>query len=208
MHFAGVSMFKRFLAAFLLSLTAVCAQAQSNYQVLANPGRVDKPGFIEVREFFWYGCSHCYNLEPHLASWLKTKPADVNFVRTPAAFNPVWEANARGYYTAEIMGIVEKAHKPLFETIHLGKQQLFDQASLTRFYSNYGVNAGTFASTYNSFAVAGKVAQGKALAQFYRIDGVPAVVVNGKYLVTGAGPEVIATINELIAKERAAKFKK
>lgn len=197
-------MFKRFLAAFLLSLTAVTACAESNYRQLASPGRVDKPGMIEVREFFWYGCPHCYNLEPHIANWLKTKPADVNFVRSPAALNPVWEANARGYYTAEIMGIAEKTHMPLFQAIQVRKERLFDQASLTKFYSQFGINPATFASTYNSFAVSGKVGQSKTLAQYYGLDGVPAIIVNGKYLVKGEGPEVIRTINELIAKERAA----
>jgi thiol:disulfide interchange protein DsbA len=201
-------MFKRLVAALLLSLTAVAAHAETNYTVLSKPGRVEKPGLIEVREFFWYGCPHCYNLEPHLNGWLKTKPADVNFIRTPAALNPVWEANARGYYTAEIMGLVEKTHEPLFKAVQTGRKRLFDQASLTQFYSSFGVNAATFASTYNSFAVSGKVGQSKALAQQYGIDGVPAVIVNGKYLVKGEGPQVIATINELIAKERAANKKK
>jgi thiol:disulfide interchange protein DsbA len=201
-------MFKRLIATLLLGLLATSALAAGNYQTLAKPGRVDKPGLIEVREFFWYGCSHCYNLEPHMVAWAKTKPADVNFVRTPAALNPVWEASARGYYTAEIMGILEKSHGALFHAIHRGGQRYFDQASLTRFYSGFGVNPNTFASTYNSFAVSGKVAQSRSLAQFYGLDGVPAVIVNGKYLVKGEGPEVVATINELIAKERAAARRK
>lgn len=197
-------MFKRLFATVLLSLAAVTAVA-GPYQTLANAGRVEKPGLIEVREFFWYGCPHCYTLEPHLANWLKSKPADVNFVRTPAALNPVWEASARGYYTAEIMGILEKSHGPLFQAIHRGGQRYYDQASLTKFYSSFGVSPATFASTYNSFAVSGKVERSRALAKFYGLDGVPAVIVNGKYLIKGEGPEVVATINELIAKERAAK---
>lgn len=200
-------MFKRLIATVLLSLAAVSAYAESNYRTVPTPGRLDKPGLIEVREFFWYGCGHCYKLEPHLAAWLKSKPADVNFVRTPAALNPVWEANARGYYTAEIMGILEKSHDALFKSIHLGNQRLFDQASLTRFYSGFGVNPATFGSTYNSFAVSGKVAQSRALAQFYGLDGVPAVVVNGKYVIKGDGAQVITTLNELIARERAAARK-
>lgn len=200
-------MFKRFLAALTLGFAAFTVQA-ADFQLLAKPGRVDKPGMIEVREFFWYGCSHCNHLEPHVAAWLKTKPADVNFVRTPAALNPVWEQNARGYYTAEILGIMEKAHGPLFQAIHAGKQQIFDKDSLARFYSGFGANPSNFNSLYNSFAVSGKVAQGKALAQQYGLDGVPAVVVNGKYLVKGSDAKVLQTVNELIAKERLAKVKK
>jgi thiol:disulfide interchange protein DsbA len=200
-------MLKRFLVALTLGVAAVTASA-ADYQVLTKPGRVDKPGMIEVREFFWYGCSHCYHLEPHVATWLKTKPADVNFVRSPAALNPVWEQNARAYYTAETLGIVEKAHGPLFQAIHVGQQRLFDQSSLTRFYSGFGANATNFANLYNSFAVSGKVAQSKTLAQYYGLEGVPAVVVNGKYLIKGSDAKVIKTINELIAKERLAKAKK
>lgn len=196
-----------FIAVLAFGLAALPAQANEGYTTLAKPGRVDKPGQIEVREFFWYGCPHCYTLEPHITKWLQTKPADVNFVRSPAALNPVWESNARGYYTMETLGLVEKTHLPLFQAIHVGKQRLFDQGSLTRFYSGFGVNAETFASTYNSFAVSGKVAQSKTLAQQYGLDGVPAVVVNGKYLVKGESEKVIETINALIAKERAAQKK-
>lgn len=197
-------MFKRFVATLFLGLAAFSAHAEGNYTKIATPGRLDKPGMIEVREFFWYGCPHCYRLDPYLETWLKTKPADVNFVRTPAALNPVWEANARGYYTAETVGLVEKTHVPLFQAIHVGQQRLFDQTSLATFYAGFGIPANTFSSTYNSFAVSGKVAQSKALAQQYGIDGVPAIIVNGKYLVKGEDQKVIVTLNELIARERAA----
>lgn len=201
-------MFKRFLAFMLLSLTTLVACADNNnYRVLASPGPVEKPGMIEVREFFWYGCPHCYKLEPYIENWLKTKPADVNFVRTPAALNPVWEANARGYYTAELMGKVDQSHLALFNAIQQRGQRLFDQQSLAQFYSQFGIDPGTFASTYNSFAVSAKVSQSRKLAQQYAIEGVPTVIVNGKYMVKGEGPEVISTINQLIAKERAAKSK-
>lgn len=193
-----------FMAVFTLAFTALFAHADESYTVLKKQGRVDKPGLIEVREFFWYGCPHCYSLEPYMDAWLKTKPADVNFVRTPAAMNPVWETNARGYYTAETLGLVEKTHQPLFQAIQVGRQRLFDQSSLTKFYAGFGIKPETFASTYNSFAVSGKVAQSKTLAQFYGLDGVPAVIVNGKYLVKGDGGKVVETINALIAKERAA----
>ncbi|MDF3030979.1 MAG: thiol:disulfide interchange protein DsbA/DsbL [Moraxellaceae bacterium] len=201
-------MFKRFLAAFLLSLTAIAAHAESNYRVLSKPGRVDKPGMIEVREFFWYGCRHCYSLEPHLVKWLQTKPADVNFIRTPAALNPQWEVNARGYYAVDMMGLTAKTHAALFHAIHVAGERPFDQQSLARFYSKLGVDPAAFNGNYNSFAVSGQVAKGRKLAQDYGLEGVPAVVVNGKYVISGDGPAVISTLNELIAKERAATRRK
>lgn len=197
-------MLKRFFATVVLGFLALTAHANPNYIVLAKPGPVEKPGMIEVREFFWYGCGHCYNLEPHMKAWLKTKPADVNFVRTPAALNPVWEQNARGYYAAEMLGVLERSHDALFQAIHVAKEKLFDQASLARFYAGFGADTKKFDSLYNSFAVSGKVGQGKNLAKQYGLEGVPALVVNGKYLVKGSDARALATVNELIAQERAA----
>lgn len=177
--------------------------AGKDYTVLTTPGKVDKPGMVEVREFFWYGCPHCYTLEPFVANWLKTKPANVNFVRTPAAMNQVWEQNARGYYAVDLMGLTEKAHKPLFDAIHQKGQRLFDQKSLANFYQGYGVDSTKFNGMYNSFAVSGKIAQSKQLAQNYKLDGVPALVVNGKYVVKGESQKVIQIVNYLVNKERA-----
>jgi thiol:disulfide interchange protein DsbA len=177
--------------------------AGKDYTVLSNPGTVEKAGQIEVREFFWYGCPHCFKLEPFVANWLKTKPADVNFVRTPAAMNPVWEQNARGYYAVDLMGLTEKVHKPLFDTINLNNQRLFDQNSLANFYKNYGVDTAKFNGMFNSFAVSGKIAQSKQLAQKYQLDGVPALVINGKYVVKGESQKVVDVANFLINKERA-----
>lgn len=179
--------------------------AGRDYTVLSNPGGVEKPGLIEVREFFWYGCPHCYKLEPYVANWLKTKPADINFVRTPAAMNPVWEQNARGFYAVEMMGLTARVHEPLFNAIQVGRQRLFDQASLGQFYARQGVDLNKFNALYNSFPVAGKIAQSRALATRYQLDGVPAMVVNGKYVVKGEDAKVVQVVNYLIAKERASR---
>ena len=177
--------------------------AGKDYTVLSNPGKVEKPGMIEVREFFWYGCPHCYRLEPYVASWLASKPANINFVRSPAAMNPVWEQNARGYYAVDLMGLTNKVHKPLFDAIHQKNQRLFDLKSLANIYQGYGVDSNKFNAMFNSFAVSGKIAQSKQLAQAYQLDGVPALVVNGKYVVKGEDQKVIQVVNYLINKERA-----
>ena len=181
--------------------------AGKDYTVLSSPGTVEKPGQIEVREFFWYGCPHCYRLEPYVAGWLAKKPADVNFVRSPAAMNPVWEQNARGYYAVDLMGLTAKVHKPLFDAIHQGNQRLFDQNSLANFYKGYGVDTAKFNGMFNSFAVSGKIAQSKQLAQKYQLDGVPALVINGKYVVKGEDQKVLDVTNYLIGKERLAAKK-
>jgi thiol:disulfide interchange protein DsbA len=177
-----------------------------DYKLLASPSPAT-PGVIEVREFFWYGCPHCFRLDPFVTNWLKTKPKDVNFVRTPAALNPVWEGNARGYYAVEMMGLVEQTHTPLFNTIHEKQVRIFDEDSLAHFYQRYGVDSAKFHGLFNSFAVTGKVAQSKALAQKYQIEGVPAVVVNGKYVVSGENAKVLEVTDFLIAKERGAAKK-
>ena len=200
------------MSAALLSLSAVSSISMAaepfiagkDYTVLSPAGTVEKAGMIEVREFFWYGCPHCYKLEPHINNWLKTKPANVNFVRTPAALNPVWEQNARGYYAVELMGMTEKVHGPLFTAIHTQNQRIFDQTGLASFYQKLGVDANRFNSLFNSFAVTGKVAQSKSLAMKYKLEGVPAVVVNAKYVVKGEDAKVVQVVNYLIAKERAS----
>ncbi|MEC7120024.1 MAG: thiol:disulfide interchange protein DsbA/DsbL [Pseudomonadota bacterium] len=199
------------LSVLAVSGTSVAADpfvAGKDYTVMTTAGTVEKPGMIEVREFFWYGCGHCNHLEPFVANWLKTKPADVNFVRTPAAMNPVWEQNARGFYAVEMMGkMTQSLHEGLFKVIHQSNQRLFDQKSLATFYKGQGIDETRFNSLYNSFAVTGKVSQSKALATRYRLDGVPAMVVNGKYIVRGNDQKVVDVVNFLVAKERQAAAK-
>jgi thiol:disulfide interchange protein DsbA len=194
------------LSMFGLSTANYAAEpyvANKDYTVLSTAGTVEKAGMIEVREFFWYGCPHCFKLEPYVAGWLKTKPADINFIRTPAALNPVWEQNARGYYAVDMMGLTAKAHAPLFEAIHVKGLRPFDQVALATFYKTQGVDTARFNGLYNSFAVTGKVAQSKALAMKYRLEGVPALVVNAKYVVKGEDGHALDVVNYLIAKERA-----
>lgn len=195
------------LTTTLLSVTGVSFAADyvegKDYKRVPQIGKVDVANKIEVREFFWYGCGHCYHLEPYLQTWLRQLPKDVNFVRTPAAMNPVWEQNARGYYVSEMLNIRKKAHIPLFNAINKNGQQLFDQKSLAQFYTRYGVDEAKFNSLFNSFAVTGKINQAKNLAMHYQLTGVPAVVVNGKYIVQGSDQHTVDVVNYLVEKERA-----
>lgn len=201
-------MLMRSLAALMLvSLSWVASAAVpvegKDYTVLASPAPVEVPGKVEVREFFWYGCPHCFRLDPFVEKWLATKPANVNFIRTPAALNGTWEVNARGFYVAQMLGKEEVSHVPLFNAIHIQHQQLFDPDSLAGFYQGYGIDPGTFSADYNSFTVIGKIARSKALMQQFAIDGVPAMVVDGKYLVKGETAAVVDTVAFLVAKESA-----
>ena len=176
--------------------------AGKDYRVLDNPENISGDAII-VREFFWYGCPHCFKLNPHMEKWAKTKDKDVAFFKTPAALNPVWETNARGFYAAQLLGYEDKTHDALFNAIHKDGKKLFDQASLAKWYGAQGVDQKKFNSLYNSFAVGTKIGRSQAGAKRYQLTGVPAVVVQGKYVVTGEDAKVAQVVDYLVDKARA-----
>ncbi|MGE8683888.1 MAG: thiol:disulfide interchange protein DsbA/DsbL [Acinetobacter sp.] len=193
------------LLAFSGSTMAAQFVAGTDYTVLPQPVKVERPGKIEVREFFWYGCPHCFTLEPHMQAWLKQLPKDVRFVRTPAAMNPFWEQGARAYYASEALGVRQKAHLQLLHDIHVGQKNILEQGAFAKFYTRYGVPEAKFNSTYNSFAVSSKIAQAKSLAAQYKLSGVPAITVNGKYIVQGEDARTVEIVKYLVDQERKAK---
>lgn len=191
--------------AFSAQTMAADFVAGKDYTVVQNPGKISVPGKIEVREFFWYGCPHCFTLEPHMQTWLKKIPKDVHFVRTPAAMNPLWEQGARAYYVSEALGVRKRTHLPLFHVNHAGNQQVLQKDAFAKFFTQYGVPEAKFNSMYGSFAITAKVAESNQLAQQYQLSGVPAVVVNGKYVVQGENAKVTQVVDYLVNKERKAK---
>ncbi len=160
---------------------------------------------VEVIEFFWYGCPHCYQFEPELEKWKATLPKNVQFIRQPAVFSAVWGKHAKAYFTAEVLGVVDKVHADLFDAIQVKKQKLESEADLAAFFMAHGVAKADFTAAYNSFIVDTKMRKAKAMGPRYGLTGVPAVIVNGKYLVNGrsAGSheKMITVINDLIAQE-------
>ena len=166
---------------------------------------VDK---IEVLEFFWYGCPHCYKFEPVLSKWLETKSSNVEFIRVPAVFRPEWKVHARTYYALQAMGLGEKYHVAIFEAIHKDKKKISSEEKITDFLVSQGVNESDFKAAYNAFAVDGQVRKAIKKVKDYEIKGVPAMAVNGKYLVAGknAGTyeNVIKVVEYLIKQEEAA----
>jgi len=140
-----------------------------------------------------------------MQGWLKKLPKDVRFVRTPAAMNPLWEQAARAYYVSEALGVRQKAHLQLFHDIHDKQRPILEQAQLAKFYTRYGISEEKFNTTYKSFPISSKIAQAKNLTAQYQLSGVPAVTVNGKYIVQGNDAKVIQVVNYLIEKERKAK---
>ena len=192
----------------LVSMTA-CADAYTqgqDYIELSNPQPTTSGEKIEVVELFWYGCPHCYHLDPFLEDWVASKPDDVEFVRMPAVLGKRWGLLAKAYYTAELLGVVDKIHLALFKALHEDKKKINDEAALQDFFVDQGVSAEDFKNTFNSFAVNVKVNNARQVTRRYAITGVPTIIVNGKYSTSPglarSNEGVIKVMNYLIEKER------
>lgn len=170
------------------------------YARLATPSP-STPGQIEVVEMFWYGCPHCYDLEPTVQAWLKSKPENVKFTKIPISLGASWESGARAFYAAQELGVLDKLHQPLFEAFHK-RRKLNDVDDLAAFAAEHGVDAEAFRKAYSSFKTETELRRGNQLAERYGVRGVPAVIVNGQYEVRS--PRVFAVVDFLIAKESAA----
>jgi thiol:disulfide interchange protein DsbA len=182
-------------------------QPGTHYRLMTpvQPTSVD-PGKVEVLEIFWYGCPHCYTLEPHLREWVKNDmPANAEFVQIPAALNRGWQVHARAFYTAEALGRLDEMHEGMFKALNVDRNPLSTEDQLIEFFGNYGVSKQEFLEAFNSFAVQTKLRRADSLVRRYRITGVPAVVVNGKYVtgadVAGGVPQLFEVIDFLIEKE-------
>jgi len=168
------------------------------------PPLSDEGARHEVVELFWYGCSHCYDFEPHIKQWKLNKADDVSFVRLPAIFNPRWEQHARAYYALELMGELETGHDLLFSGIHEQGRSLNDLDSMARFLAANDIDEAKFRETFSSFAVETKINRAKQLIRQYQVTGVPTVIVDGEYKTSasqaGGYPQLIGVIEELTAK--------
>jgi len=188
-----------------LLIAAPLAFAQGNYTELKTPQPVEaQGGKIDVVEFFWYGCIHCYNLEPALESWVKKLPPDVQFRRVPAVFNPRWGHDAAIFYTFEAMGLLDKLHKPLFDAIHRGGLRTDNPQALDQWLQKQGVEPKKFNETMRSFAVQSKTRRAIQLTTGYAIEGTPAMAVQGRYVVN-AGDGILQTVSGLVDRARKEK---
>ncbi len=200
---------KKSLIFLLLMMSSVVSQAADftegvNYKKIA-PQPTDTGDRIEVLEFFWYGCPHCYSFEPYIKAWKKTKPANVEFVRVPAVFRPDWEVQARTYYALSNMGVIEDLHGKIFTAIHKDKKRLNKKQLITDFVVQNGVDRKKFEAEYNSFSVDSMVRKAKKKQTAYKIQGVPTIAVNGKYMtsgsMSGSYENMIKIVDYLVAKE-------
>lgn len=177
-----------------------------NYTVLKPEQPVNAPGKIEVLEFFWYGCIHCYSLEPLLEPWVKGLAPDVQFRRVPAIFNNRWAHDAAIFFSFEAMGVLDKLHRPLFEAIHVDRLRTDDGRALGAWLQKQGVDAKRFEEVTKSFGVQSKVRQAQQVTLGYRIDGTPAMAVHGRYTVSpeqgGSQRGVLSVVDHLVALTR------
>lgn len=193
--------------------TTVNAQAQSefvegtHYVKLSQPHAVPGGGKIEVLEFFWYGCPHCAAFEPALDGWQKKLPADVAFRRMPVAFREEpFTTHQRLFFTIEAMGLVDTMHRKVFNAIHLDHARLDKLPDIVEFVTKNGVDGVKFSEVFNSFSVQTKARQAKQLAESYRIDGVPALGIQGRFYTSGSmagsGERSLAVADYLIQRVR------
>jgi thiol:disulfide interchange protein DsbA len=195
------------LLGILAPVHAAEFEAGKHYTELRNPVPVAVPGKIEVVEMFWYGCPHCYHLEPALREWSKKLPADVNFIHVPALFGNLWQIHGQLFLALESMGVESKVRTAVFEAIQKQGNRLKTPEEMAEFLAGHGVDKAKFLATYNSFAIKGQMQKAMKLGMAYQVTGVPALIVNGKYRlnVPSSEPEQLLKLADfLIEKERAA----
>jgi thiol:disulfide interchange protein DsbA len=201
---------------FLFVLTAAAVMAAhgepvftlgKHYERITPQQPTESADKVEVVEVFWYGCRHCSDFEPFLEAWLAKKPEDVSFRRMPGIFAKNWIPHARAFFAAEILGVTELIHKPLFDAVHARKRPLKDEASLAEFFAEHGVSEDDFRNAFNSFTVDNEVRQAIKSSRGYGISGVPSMIVNGKYRssarLAGDFDDLLKVVDHLVDTEQA-----
>jgi thiol:disulfide interchange protein DsbA len=190
-------------AALFVSGTALAdAQLGRDYSLL-NPPQPTSTKKIEVLEFFFYGCSHCFHLHPLLSAWEKNMPKDVELTFVPTVFRDSWESMANTYYALESMGKQQQLDDDLYRAWNEQNMALVDEDRAADFVASRGVDRAKFTAAYNSFAVQSKVNRAKQMIRIYGINGTPTLVVDGKYVIEGLQPaDTIRALKEVIVLAR------
>lgn len=193
---------------------AISAPAQSTltdaqYSLVKEPITVSTGDKIEVAELFWFGCGHCYALEPKIKQWKANKPANAEFVKVPALFSRRWEFHGQAYYTMEALGAPEAAYEQFFRRIHVDRRGVNSLDQLVDFLGAYDKTKEQVESTFNSFAVDTKMRNAKKITNASGATGVPAIIVDGKYLTSqsqaGGNDQLFDVVNQLVDKAAAER---
>ncbi len=196
-------------ALFLLAVMGNSSHAANytadiHYFKLPTPQPVQTGDQIEVLELFWYGCPHCYELEPTIEKWLTNKPKNAAYVRMPAILRDTWAFHARVYFTFEAMDMEDKLHASFFDELHKRKNRIRNKEQLIPFLEANGVPKDRFFDTYDSFAVDSKVRHSQLMSGKYATTGVPTMIVDGKYRATatsaGGHEKLMDLVNFLVTK--------
>jgi thiol:disulfide interchange protein DsbA len=180
------------------------------YVELFQPVPVDTGDKIEVRELFWYRCPHCYSLEPTLNKWLAHLPPNVQFVRMPAVLRDSWALLARAYYAFDALGVADAMHPVVFDAIHKQGRKLDNVDAIADLAAEHGIDRDAFIKAFNSFAVDTKVKRAEILGRRYEADGVPTIIVDGRYRTTSSmagGHEQLMKVVDYLIKKAAAERK-
>jgi thiol:disulfide interchange protein DsbA len=197
---------RKLFAVLILSLATPFALAQAaefkegvDYLKLDRPVPTQTGDKVEVLEMFWYGCPHCFRLEPYIQQWKKEGVPDyVEIVQEPSVLNPRWAVHARAFYAAELLGVHDEIHQDMFNAIHLQRRPLNDVEQLQAFFAEHGVDELEFLDAYNSFAVETELRKAIRRDRAYKITGVPSVAVNGTYVTGGRMAGKNARMMEII----------
>lgn len=162
-------------------------ESGKDYLPLGRPAPVDAPsGKVEVVEFFWYSCPHCNAFEPSFEAWAKRLPKEVALRRVPVAFQPSFIPQQKLYYALEAMGLVDKLHTRVFQAIHGEHKRLENDGAITDWVVSQGVDRAKFLEQYNSFSMASRLSRGNQLTEAYKVEGVPAMGVAGRFYTDGS----------------------
>ncbi|MEO0047664.1 MAG: hypothetical protein RLZZ410_623 [Pseudomonadota bacterium] len=216
MKFNLSSFFKKIsLSIFLVGISSI-AFAQSrpieegfDYRVLPTSQAIEAKGKIEVLEFFWYGCPHCHDFEPQLDAWVKRQGKDVYVRKVPVAFRDDLLPHSQLFYALESLD-KSNLHAKVMDAIHVGKKKLLSESEITDWVASQGVDREAFSKAFKSFSVISKARAANQVAQSYRIDGVPTVAIQGKYITSpsitgGSKARAIDAMDHLINKARKEK---
>ncbi|MDR1934357.1 MAG: thiol:disulfide interchange protein DsbA/DsbL [Candidatus Accumulibacter sp.] len=205
--YPGIWLFTLLAGLCLLSLPAQAQPvAGRDYKLIEPAQPTDDPGRIEVIEFFSYACPHCNDLNPLIQKWVKDLPRDVFFKRVPVNYNPFYELMAKLFYTLDTTGDMARLDAELFAAIHEKGLRLVSEKNISEWAVSQGVDARRFSEAWNSFSVSSKMKRADQIARGHRIQGVPAIVVDGRYQVTSASLlDLPQTTDQVIALRRAER---
>lgn len=186
-----------------------------NYRPLVPAQPTDAaPGKVEVIEVFWYACPHCYALDPYLENWRKNKPSYVEFRRVPVTWQPVHQSHARLFYALEALGKEAVVHSAVFAEMNDRRNYMFAQGNESEtllaqvaFAKAHGISEADLTNALNSFTVQTDMSKADDLVHRYHVDGVPLMVINGKYVtdvnMAGSPANLISIVNDLVASEKS-----